>query len=62
MRRKILIWCSVAFLSVCSLLAVLEWGFKVPILYKPKVYNCFMVFNELDLLEVHWTKRKYIKR
>lgn len=53
MRRKIVVWTSSVLVFFGSVLAILEWGFKVPIFYKPKVYDCFMFFNEMDLLEVH---------
>ncbi len=53
MGRKVILWCVSVLLFICSSLAILEWGFKVPIFYKPKIYDCFMVLNELDLLEVH---------
>ena len=53
MRRKLFIWSGSVFFFLASFLVILEFGFKVPIFYKPKIYDCFMVFNELDLLEVH---------
>lgn len=53
MKRKIFKWCGFVIVFMGVVLSILEFGFKIPIFYKPKIYDCFMVFNELDLLEVH---------
>ncbi len=53
MKRKMLFYSGLFFGFLALVYSVLEFGFKIPIFYKPKIYDCFMVFNELDLLEVH---------
>ena len=53
MRRKVFLWGGIALLCFSGLWSVFEWGLKKPLFHKPQIYDCFMVFNKLDLLEVH---------
>ena len=52
-KIKILQLGTLILLCFASIWSFFEWGLKKPLFYKPKIYDCFMILNELDLLEVH---------